>query len=413
MNSFLRENFWLSLIVACLTGQIICLRLWLRQFDSKIAKNIIKISFIVINLSWAITLVLMRSGAMNDFFWSYFARPSISWQIGSILLLIPVTAISVISLVIKFILLLSKKRKNTALRFSPQPSRRKFLKQAGAFSLLALTAVSGYGIVRQAIKPAVARKIISVPNLHPSLDGLVIGHATDLHLGMWSTQSEVYSCFETIRDEKPDIVFITGDLVDRNPQYASLYHQPLELLSEIPHGVYGVMGNHDHYAGAKKIFELLDKRGITMLVEQRHNFKNLPISVTGLDDQGASVSWLGQYRHKPGVELDPDVLDFSRISGDESRSGDFRILLNHRPEGYRQASLLGYDLYLAGHTHGGQYQIPWNGQDNLASLFYTYSSGLYHVHKAYLNVSKGISSVGLPFRLFAWPEIDMLVLKKA
>jgi predicted MPP superfamily phosphohydrolase len=114
----------------------------------------------------------------------------------------------------------------------------------------------------------------------------------------------------------------------------------------------------------------------------------------------------------PQGDPDPDRLDFSRVQGPPPRKGDFSILLNHRPEGYRQASLAGFNLYLAGHTHGGQLQLPGVPGLNAAALFYKYTTGLYHEHPAYLNVSRGLGSVGLPFRLFAWRELDVLTLRR-
>jgi predicted MPP superfamily phosphohydrolase len=157
------------------------------------------------------------------------------------------------------------------------------------------------------------------------------------------------------------------------------------------------------------VTKLLDGRGLTMLVDRRVRVKGLPLTVVGLDDQGSNRFWMGSRKIS---NEDPDSLDFSAVSGPEPLEGDFLTLLNHRPEGYRQANAAGFRLYLAGHTHGGQCQIPGDSQLNLAANFYKYSSGLYHDWPAWLNVSRGLASVGLPFRLFAWPEIDLLELKR-
>ncbi|MDR0620909.1 MAG: metallophosphoesterase [Deltaproteobacteria bacterium] len=294
------------------------------------------------------------------------------------------------------------------------PGRRGFLKKAGAASLLAYAGLCGFGVLAQTAKPNVNRKVLSFPGLPGDLDGFKICHLTDLHLGMWSSSSELGATLEVATSEKPDLVVITGDLVDRDPENARLYRDPLRILEGVPHGVFAVLGNHDHYAGAQSVTKLLNGNGLRMLVEERVRLKEAPITIVGLDDQN-SGSWMGFYsaRKRQGLETDPDVLTFKRLAGPSRRNGDFSLLLNHRPEGYRQASQAGFDLYLAGHTHGGQYQIPWDSQDNLAAYFYRYSSGLYDEYPCYLNVSRGLASVGLPYRLFAWHEIDLLTLRKA
>jgi predicted MPP superfamily phosphohydrolase len=291
-------------------------------------------------------------------------------------------------------------------------SRRNFLRRAGAISLVTASGLCGYGIVLQTITPGVNRKEIFYPNLPRELEGFVICHISDVHLGMWATQADFRNALTAARNEKPDLVLITGDLVDRDPNNSKQYYEPLALLREVPHGVYGVLGNHDHYTGAREVVNQLDGHGLKMLVENSINLPEAPITLVGLDDQH-SGSWLSTYfrRWREGQDTDPDVFTFDRLTGPARRAGDFGILMNHRPEGYRQASNEGFDLFLAGHTHGGQYQFPLLTQVNLSGYFYRYSSGLYHEHDCWLNVSRGLASVGIPFRLFAWPEIDIITLK--
>jgi predicted MPP superfamily phosphohydrolase len=216
--------------------------------------------------------------------------------------------------------------------------------------------------------------------------------------------------FAAAARERPDLVVLTGDLVDAHHDNAKLYHEPLGLFDRVPHGVYAILGNHDHYTGASMVAWHLSQ-SLNMLVQKRVLLPGVPMTVVGLDDRGSRGSWLG--RRGKLVDDDPDLLSFKGVLGPPYRQGDFNLLLNHRPEGYRQASREGFDLYLAGHTHGGQYQAPWSKELNLAAVFYKYSSGLYHEHNAWLNVSRGLSSVGLPFRVVAWPEIDLITLTRA
>jgi predicted MPP superfamily phosphohydrolase len=280
--------------------------------------------------------------------------------------------------------------------------RRTFLKTAATGGLLGLTSLVGYGVFRQGRPPELKRQIVPIRDLPTPLNGFVIAHITDIHLGLWFSQAELRRALNLAADAEPHLVVITGDLVDRDPEFARLYYEPLRSLAGVPHGVWGILGNHDHHTGPERIAGLLDGHGLTMLVDRRVNLSNLPLTLVGLDDQGHRRTWLGEAAE----------LDFQAVGGPPARPGDLNILLNHRPEGFLQARRAGFQLYLAGHTHGGQYQLPWDSQANLASIFFKYSSGLYGQEDGWLNVSRGLAAVGAPFRLWAWPEIDILILKK-
>jgi predicted MPP superfamily phosphohydrolase len=212
--------------------------------------------------------------------------------------------------------------------------------------------------------------------------------------------------------EKPDLLVFTGDMVDRDPNVAKLYTRPIARnLTKVPYGVYGVLGNHDHFYNPDLIESILNSVGVKVLREERVNIGNLPLSLTGLDDQSAFVHSLSRRKHVN--EDSTDILTFDQIKGPELRPGDFHILLNHRPEGFRQAALAGYGLYLVGHTHGGQYAVPGFSQANFAALLYKYTSGLYAENGGYLNVSCGLASVGIPFRFGPWPEFSIITLERA
>jgi predicted MPP superfamily phosphohydrolase len=402
--------------VATLLSQFVSLVVCLKLFESKVAKLIIKFSFLLFNILWAVCLYLFYAQKMDGGWWVFIGRPTISWELSCVILTLPIAAIGLIYFMVRFIswIAFGLKRMKADKELALKRGRRNFLKKAGAAGIVAYAGLCGFGVLSQTLKPNVARKDLSFPNLPKELEGFTICHITDLHVGMWLSGSELASTLEVVKNLNPDLVVITGDLVDRDPENARLYHEPLRLLSQVPHGVYAVLGNHDHYAGASKVTELLNGFGLRMLVEERLNLPNAPMTIVGLDDQN-SGSWLGYYaaRKKQSLETDPDVLSFRYLTGPVRRDGDFFLLLNHRPEGYRQASQAGFHLYLAGHTHGGQYQLPWNSQDNLAARFYRYSSGLYSEHPCFLNVSRGLASVGLPYRLFAWHEIDLITLKSA
>lgn len=421
-NHLLYDYRAVLFIIICLAGQILGWRLWRRWVSDKGGRQAINIVFAVFNLAWFFVIGTIYFGSgfsaqhlyearnYTDLTLSWVGRPAISWQLAYVLVILPLgVSGSVLCGLVRRI-----KKKITSNNIAPDESRRDFIKTVGVTGCLTILGTTGYSVIRQGRPPQVSRRAIVVPGLPPALDGFTIAHITDIHLGLWASQKELERALAVVAAEKPHLAAFTGDLVDRRADFARLYFEPLKLLSSLPYGVWGVLGNHDHYTGApERVADLLRDSGrMVILMDQQANIPDLPLSIIGLDDQGVHHSWMGSRNPGFGDKEDPDTLDFGKVVGPPPHPGDFVILLNHRPEGFKQAMNHGCHLYLAGHTHGGQYQIPYHDQLNLAAAFYKYSSGLYHEHGGWLNVSRGIAAVGLPFRLWAWPEISLIKLVK-
>lgn len=396
-------------LIFCLAAQILSWRMWLRLVRGQVARRLIHGAFVFFNFGWFFTVSTLYFGNnLTDFTWLAIGRPSVSWQLAYVFAILPLGVAS--SLLFSLYRWL---RANTDVKVVDE-GRRDFLKAAGgAAGSLIVLGTCGYGVIRQSLPPEITRLRLTIDNLPSELHGFTIAHITDLHLGLWASQAELDQSLRLVAAEKPDLVAFTGDLVDRDPENAKLYHRPLKYLKNVPHGVWGVLGNHDHYTkDPSAVAGILTAGGLITLMDRQLNLPGIPLSLTGLDDQGVHNSWLGQGGPLMNHNADPDVLNFGKVSGPAPRPGDFTILLNHRPEGFAQVARNGHRLYLAGHTHGGQYQCPFKDQVNLAAAFYKYSSGLYHEHEAWLNVSRGVAAVGVPFRLWAWPEISILTLAK-
>ena len=395
-------------------GQIVSLREWLKRTQvGGPGRKLIYLFYIIFNLGWVVTVIgLYQSPILSDMLWGWIGRPALSWQLLQILVILPVFLFS------SFLDNLREKRLKRKIHSGqekpkdPNNSRRSFLKTTGLVWGGAVLGTSAYGIYRQGWQaPKIKRVTISIDDLPNDLDGLVIAHLTDIHLGLWGSQAELDMAIQAIAKEKPDLVVVTGDMVDRRVEYAHLYREPLQRLKDVPYGIWGVLGNHDHYTGYPyQVAKILTESGLTILVDKQVNLPNLPLRLIGLDDPGVHDSWMGRGLGNKNVDF--DVLNFDKVTGPPPREGDFTVLLNHRPDGFGQAARYGCKLILAGHTHGGQYQVPGYDQENLAAIFYQYSNGLYHEHGAWLNVSPGLSAVGMPFRLFAWAEASLITLKK-
>jgi predicted MPP superfamily phosphohydrolase len=458
-----RSNFFIILFLACLLSQILCWRLFLRRWENPLYRRVVSLVFILFNASFALTVYFMFTGdVMSGPAWTFVGRPALSWEFVILLGVVPLSfaafliylpGLGIYRIFKRFgkragslgagdeESVAGRERKYEAKgettggegKETPEDQkrgsfpgaspeklepvqggkgRRDFLKTAANLGLFGIVALSSYGVLRQSAAPAVRRLNLRIKDLPRELTGLSICHISDVHLGLWLNQRELSLALSTAAREKPDILIFTGDLVDRDPEFAGQYEKPLrEHFSKTPLGVYGVLGNHDHFTNPFRIAQILRDSGLRMLVEERVNIEGLPLSLSGLDDQGYHKSWL---RRRKAVDEEGEILYFDRLKGPEARPGDFKILLNHRPEGFRQAAEReGYGLYLAGHTHGGQYAVPFAPDVNLARLVYKYTNGLYSDFGSHINVSCGLAAVGVPFRFGPFPEVSLITLERA
>jgi len=230
------------------------------------------------------------------------------------------------------------------------------------------------------------------------LDGLKIAHLSDLHVGLWTSPKEIPEIFAITQDLKPDLVVITGDMVDHNPSFCSSLVNYFYLLNKVPLGVFAIIGNHDIYTGADIISKSIESNGVNMLRDSNRIFTNhgLPMALVGIEDSG--YNWAGS---------DGDA-NIDRAMGNLPKDL-FPILLTHRPSEFEHAIRRNIPLTLCGHTHGGQFGMPHG--PNLADLTYKFTHGLYNVANSTLHVSAGTGSVGLPFRIGVPAEIALIQLK--
>jgi predicted MPP superfamily phosphohydrolase len=452
-------------------AQIVSYRLYASRFKQRAYKIAVLAWFLLINALWLITAYkLSHREPLSGNFLSLVARPSIAWQSVHLLVVLPVGAaiavvwyaIALVRKVVKRVRWEEEEVDDPGLAYDAeneaegdgeddrpedgfdgedgedgvgggeaesgdtpqavpvgypgtqpeQPQRRDFLRLAGTVGLGGMLAFTAYALVRQSVSPSIKHLPLKIQGLPRELHGFTIAHLTDIHLGLWSSKEELDLALAEAQKAKPDIVIFTGDMVDRDANYARQYAEPVaKRLDKIPYGTYCVLGNHDHFTNPSMIAQILGGMGIRVLRERRATVGNLPLHLTGLDDQGAFGHSFN--RRRDITDDSEDVLDFGMLTGPMPNEGDFQILLNHRPEGFRQAMKEGYGLYLVGHTHGGQYSVPGFPRTNLAKLVYKYTAGLYHEHGGYLNVSCGLASVGIPFRLGSWPEFSLITLERA
>ena len=395
-------------LTALLAAQMLGLSIaWKRLRGRPRLKLAAGLLFLAGNIPWIFFFRNLNAPDLPSFWVSALViKPFAVWQAG-VLLWLSACAFGALAVFFFWRIPRALSRLIKGKRTAPQPSssidsdRRDFLIVSGRATSWAMALTfAGYGLARAGRSPIVANKTVNLAGLPREIDGLRIAHLSDLHVGLWTSADDVAQTLELTRSLSPDLVVMTGDLIDHNPAFADALMRHLPILSRTPLGVYGVIGNHDVYTGANKVTAALEKGGLTMLRNRNLSLgpQGVPVSLVGLDDPGRQ--WAGSNGTLPLEEAMRGLPD-----------RDLPILLYHRPTIFDQAGAAGVPLTLCGHTHGGQFALP--GGPNLADISYEFTHGLYSRQGSYIHVSAGLGSVGLPFRIGVPPEITILTLARA
>lgn len=243
-----------------------------------------------------------------------------------------------------------------------------------------------------------AEKIeIPIRNLPSDLNGLKIVHLSDFHCRKFTEREEKVVNF--IQETHPDFIFFTGDFLE-NEKYIPACRELISRVSKKNPNFYGVFGNHDHRSGATidKLKEIFEKEGIKILVNETKE-------ITKVD--GSSFYLIG---------VDDPYLGYDNLEEAVKNVQDgFKILLSHSPEilvKKRSDIINKIDLILAGHTHGGQANLPIYNSIFRWFSGYKYIAGLYEEEGTMIYVNRGLGVFsGAPLRLNASPEITVITLK--
>lgn len=241
------------------------------------------------------------------------------------------------------------------------------------------------------------------PKVPEAFDGFKIVHISDLHNKKFG-EGQAY-LLSRIDREAPDIIVVTGDLIDRRRYDLDVAMTFIEGAMDIA-PVYYVSGNHEAWSGKYHLV----KEGL------------LGAGVIVLDDSGCEIARAGSSIKLFGMS-DPafltrgymDGLPTSIVENLDMWSTDegFKILLSHRPELFNLYCKNGMDLIFAGHAHGGQFRLPLVGglfaPDQ--GFFPQYTSGSYSKDGSVMFVSRGLGNSIIPIRIFNRPEIVVVTLK--
>ena len=273
------------------------------------------------------------------------------------------------------------------------------------------------GIVSGATDYRVIKKTIYLPDLPKSFDGLLIGQISDIHAGTFFNKTGVTGGVEMLMNEKPDVIFFTGDLVNYQTDEVDDY---FDIFAKVkaPLGVFATTGNHDYgnyrkwsseEAKRRNFQDLLtahNQMGYDLLMNEHRMLTSGgdQIAIIGIENWGMGPS----HRFPKYGKLEEAYRGTENIP--------VRLLLSHDPSHWDaevRPRFPKIDLTFAGHTHGFQMGIEvGNFRWSPSQYKYKQWAGLYQEGQQYLYVNRGFGCIGYPGRIGMPPELTIIELKR-
>ncbi len=310
--------------------------------------------------------------------------------------IIPFSYLLILGLVLDA--LLRVRGRQTGAGGAADPERRRFLARvAGSTAALGTGAITATGVQNARYGLAVEEVQVRIRNWPAAFEGLRIAQLTDVHVSHILGREYVEAVVELTNGTSPDLIAITGDLIDARVDEIESEIAPLRgLRSRL--GNFFVTGNHEYYSGeVEEWIDHLRSLGLRTLHNERVSFGDgaETFDLVGVPD------W--SRRNK---EFAPSLARALEGRRPETPS----ILLAHQPKQIHEAAKLGIDLQISGHTHAGQI---WPMGTLLAYLGNPYVQGLHWHQRTQIYVSRGTGYWGIPMRVGCPPEITLINIRRA
>ncbi len=276
------------------------------------------------------------------------------------------------------------------------PAHEYTLRSVTAMSVVVLAVIAtavGFAAARR--RARIVNVDVPIQNLPAALHGFSIAQISDVHVGHAIRREYVDAIVDAVNGLRPDLIAVTGDIVDGPVGELGSHTAPLARLTS-RHGTFLVTGNHEYYAGAGPWIAEFRRLGLNVLLNEHAvlTHDGAPLVIAGVTD-------FSSHHFNPQQRSDPAAA----LAGAPANAGA-RILLAHQPRSASAAATAGYDLQLSGHTHGGQFW-PWNLFVRFQQPF---TAGLHKLNQLWVYVSRGTGYWGPPNRFGAPSEITRLRL---
>ncbi|MCY4780956.1 metallophosphoesterase [Sphingobacterium sp. UT-1RO-CII-1] len=292
-------------------------------------------------------------------------------------------------------------------------TRSEFLTKSGLVVASLPIFPLSWGMISGGYDYRIRRQKLYLPNLPASFHGMRIAQISDVHSGSFYNEKAVLGGVEMLLNERPDMIFFTGDLVNN---VASEMRQYQDIFAKLKAdlGVFSVLGNHDYgdyhfgredsVAKRKNLADLIETQrimGWDLLMDENRSIKvnNESLSIVGVQNWGT-----GRFPKKGDIE--------KALQGTEDEP--VKLLLSHDPSHWRAQVLdTDIDVMFAGHTHGMQFGVRGEHfQWSPAKFIYKEWAGLYEENSQQLYVNVGYGFLGYPGRVGILPEITLFELVK-
>ena len=248
------------------------------------------------------------------------------------------------------------------------------------------------------------RYTVTSNRLPDGFDGYRIAHVSDLHNTEMGKENE--KLLTMLREAEPDIIAITGDLIDCRRTDMEVALRFTAAAMEIA-PCYFVAGNHEaRISGYDELKERLTEQGVVVLED----------ACVGLERSGEKIVVIGV--NDPAFPIedlsgDSESVMKKKLQGLSESEDEFTILLSHRPELFESYADSNMDLVLSGHAHGGQFRLPFVGGVLVPNqgFFPKYDAGLFTEGTTTMLVSRGIGNSAFPFRFNNRPEVILVELE--
>jgi predicted MPP superfamily phosphohydrolase len=272
------------------------------------------------------------------------------------------------------------------------PVRRRFLLNSlNVGLLLATSGLTGYGLFEALRRPKIVTIDLPVKDLPKDLDGFTIAQITDIHVSHTLRRPFVQRIVDMVNELKPDLVALTGDLVDGSVPELRDDVAPLADL-KAPYGAFFTTGNHEYYSGVEQWLAETRRLGFDNLINEHR-----------LIEKGEGRLLLAGVTDFTGNSFRADHVSDPHRALEGAPPNHVKVLLAHQPKSIFEAARAGFDYVISGHTHGGQY-FPYHF---LAALAQPYISGLHEHGNTRIYVSRGAGYWGPQLRIGARSEITL------